>query len=111
MENKFSVHMGYTALCQSFESTDIWLGWGKLRFGPMQVVEKFTLEQLWKITSLEKKSHIRETLNLSNDADSSTNTKTDKNGQRGPSEFFLFFFFFFINFIYFFGGSTIFVMG
>ena len=71
--------MGYTALCQSFESTDIWLGWGRLRFGPMKVVVKFTLEKLWKITSLEKKSHIRETLNLLTCADSSTNTKKSEN--------------------------------
>ena len=40
-------------------------------------------------TLLRKKSRIRETLNLSTDADSSTDTKMDRNGHKGP--FFLHF--------------------
>ena len=39
---------------------------------------------------LFKKSRIQEALNLSTDANSSTNTKTDRNRQKAP--FFLFFF-------------------
>ena len=37
-----------------------------------------------------EKSRIRETLNLSTDADSSTNTKTDRNGQKGIIKYIFF---------------------
>ena len=44
----------------------------------------------WKVMK-KRKSRIRETLNLLTNAASSTNTKTDRNQQIRPEEFFLFF--------------------
>ena len=51
-----------------------------------QLSEPYFLVKLKVCRNLPQKSCIRETLNLLNDADSSTDTKTDKNEQRGPSD-------------------------
>ena len=62
---------------QTNRQTDMATLWLNRPSGPIQ----------WKYMSghcnNKKKSRIRETLNLSNDADSRTNTKTDRNGQKG----------------------------
>ena len=52
------------------------------------------MEEQMPSLQIVHKSCIRDTLNLLTDADSSTNTKTKKNGQRGPSNFFVYIFFF-----------------
>ena len=55
---------------------------------------KIIIRQIYKFTwqkrrkkyeeeKIYKKSCIHETMNISTDADSSTNTKTDRNGQKG----------------------------
>ena len=47
------------------------------------------------IDNQPKISRIRETLNLLTDVDSSTDTKTDRNGQKGPNRMFIHLFFYF----------------